>query len=184
MLTRLNGRTAMRLALAAAAALSMAACAKKAPPPVAGPPPAASQEAPPPAYVPPPPAVSQSILPGSQQDFIVNVGDRVYFDTDRYDIRADASPVLDAQAGWLRNYTGVTVRIEGNADERGTREYNLALAARRANSVRDFLVGRGVTSDRIQTISYGKEQPIDSGTGEEAWQRNRNARTAILSGAQ
>ncbi len=185
MLIRLNGRIAIRLAIAAAAALSMAACAKKAPPPVAGPPPAVTQpQAPPQQPVAPPPAVSQSILPGSQQDFIVNVGDRVYFDTDQYSIRADASPVLDAQAGWLRRYPGVTVRIEGNADERGTREYNLALAARRANSVRDFLVAQGVTSDRISTISYGKEQPIDAGTGEEAWQRNRNARTSILSGAQ
>jgi len=92
--------------------------------------------------------------------------------------------VLDAQANWLRRYPSVRVRIEGNADERGTREYNLALGARRANSVRDYLVSRGVTSDRISTISFGKEQPIDPGSGEEAWQKNRNARTAIVSGAR
>ena len=76
------------------------------------------------------------------------------------------------------------VRIEGNADERGTREYNLALGARRANAVRDFLTRQGVTTDRITTVSYGKEQPIDPGTTEDAYQRNRNARTAIVSGAQ
>ena len=78
----------------------------------------------------------------------------------------------------------VAVRIEGNADERGTREYNLALGARRANSVRDYLVSHGVTADRISTISFGKEQPLDAGNGEESWQKNRNARTAIVSGAR
>jgi len=112
------------------------------------------------------------------------VGDRVYFDTDRHDVRADAGPILDAQAGWLRTYGSVRVRIEGNADERGTREYNLALGARRANAIRDYLVNRGVSSDRISTISFGKEQPIDTGTGEEAWQKNRNGRTSIVSGAR
>ena len=78
----------------------------------------------------------------------------------------------------------MAVRIEGNADERGTREYNLALGARRANSVRDYLVSHGVTADRISTISFGKEQPLDAGSGEESWQKNRNARTAIVSGAR
>jgi peptidoglycan-associated lipoprotein len=92
--------------------------------------------------------------------------------------------VLSAQAGWLRRYPAVRVRIEGNADERGTREYNLALGARRANAVRDFLVAQGVTSDRITTVSYGKEQPIDPGTSEDAYQRNRNAHTALVSGAR
>jgi peptidoglycan-associated lipoprotein len=123
-------------------------------------------------------------LPGSSQDFIVNVGDRVYFDTDQHEVREDARPLLTAQSEWLRRYPSVVVRIEGNADERGTREYNLALGARRANSVRDFLVGQGVTAGRISTISFGKDQPIDAGSGEEAWQKNRNARTAIVSGAR
>jgi peptidoglycan-associated lipoprotein len=80
-------------------------------------------------------------------------------------------------------YRAVRVRIEGNCDERGTREYNLALGARRANSVRDFLVARGVDPSRIETISYGKEKPIDPGTGEDAWQHNRNGHTAITAGA-
>ncbi|MDP2116562.1 MAG: peptidoglycan-associated lipoprotein Pal [Brevundimonas sp.] len=122
-------------------------------------------------------------MPGSEQDFVVNVGDRVYFDLDRYTIRPEAYPRLDAQVAWLQRYPQVTVRIEGNADERGTREYNLALGARRAESVRSYLVERGVSAGRIDTISYGKERPIAAGSNEEAWARNRNAHTAIVSGA-
>jgi peptidoglycan-associated lipoprotein len=121
--------------------------------------------------------------PGSEQDFVVNVGDRVYFDLDSYEVRSDAYPRLDAQVAWLQRYPQVTVRIEGNADERGTREYNLALGARRAESVRTYLVSRGVSAARIDTISYGKERPIAAGSNEEAWARNRNAHTAIVSGA-
>ena len=114
----------------------------------------------------------------------MNVGDRVYFDLDSHDVRADARPILDAQANWLRQYNSVRVRIEGNADERGTREYNLALGSRRANSVREYLVQRGVQPSRISTVSYGKERPIAEGSTEEAFQKNRNAHTAITSGAQ
>jgi peptidoglycan-associated lipoprotein len=121
--------------------------------------------------------------PGSEQDFVVNVGDRVYFDLDSYSIRSEAYPRLDAQVAWLQRYPNVTIRIEGNADERGTREYNLALGARRAESVRTYLVERGVNAGRIDTISYGKERPIAAGSNEEAWARNRNAHTAIVSGA-
>jgi peptidoglycan-associated lipoprotein len=124
------------------------------------------------------------VVPGSVQDFVVNVGDRVYFDFDRYEVRDDALPILDGQAAWLVRYPNVQVRIEGNADERGTREYNLALGARRANSVREHLISKGVAPSRITTISYGKERPIDPGTTEEAYQRNRNAATAITSGAR
>ena len=87
-------------------------------------------------------------------------------------------------AAWLRRYPSVNVRIEGNCDERGTREYNLALGARRANAVRDYLVSHGIEAARIATISFGKEQPLDAGTGEEAWQKNRNGHTAIVSGAR
>ena len=101
-----------------------------------------------------------------------------------HDVRDDARPLLDAQSTWLRRYGAVGVRIEGNADERGTREYNLALGARRANSVRDYLIGQGVTADRIATISFGKESPLDAGSGEASWDKNRNARTAVVSGAQ
>ena len=121
--------------------------------------------------------------PGSEQDFVVNVGDRVYFDLDSYAIRSEAYPRMDAQVAWLQRYPGVTVRIEGNADERGTREYNLALGARRAESIRAYLVERGVSAGRIDTISYGKERPIAAGSNEESWARNRNGHTAIVSGA-
>ena len=122
--------------------------------------------------------------PGSEQDFVVNIGDRIYFDLDSYEVRPDAYPRLDAQVAWLQRYPQVTVRIEGNADERGTREYNFALGARRASAVRDYLVSRGVAASRIDTVSYGKERPIDPGSSEDAWSRNRNGHTAITSGAR
>lgn len=186
MVRSLSSRTWVRLALVGVCAASLTACAKPKPKFETTPPPPAAQQQQTP--LPPGPAdVGQQTtapLPGSSQDFVVNVGDRVYFDTDSHDVRADAEPILDAQAGWLKRYGSVRVRIEGNADERGTREYNLALGARRANAIRDFLVNRGVTADRISTISFGKEQPIDPGSGEEAWQKNRNGRTAIVSGAR
>ena len=188
MIRSLNRATALRLALVAAAAMTVTACGSRPKPqfpttPTQTPPPA--RTTPPPADTAPPPGpVTSQVLPGSQQDFVVNVGDRVYFDTDSHDVRDDARSLLQAQAGWLRQYPAVRIRIEGNADERGTREYNLALGARRANSVRDFLVSNGVTGDRISTISFGKEQPIDPGTDEAAWSKNRNARTAIVSGAR
>lgn len=127
---------------------------------------------------------SMAPVPGSEQDFVVNVGDRVYFDLDEYTIRSDARPILDGQAEWLNRYRSVRVRLEGNADERGTREYNFALAGRRANAVREYLVARGIDPARIETISYGKERPIDPGSNEEAWARNRNTHTAITSGAR
>src|SRR6202012_3649546 len=147
---------------------------------VAAPPPA-----PPPRERPAPPrqAVQTGPLPGSEQDFVVNVGDRGYFDYDQYTVRADAQPVLAAQAAWLSRYPAVQVRIEGNCDERGTREYNLALGARRANSIREFLIAHGVSAGRIATVSYGKEHPVDPGTGDAAWAKNRNGHTAITAGA-
>ena len=171
-----------RLALVAVASATLAACASKpepAPPPPPPPPPAAPYTPPP-----PPPPVETGVLPGSMQDFVVNVGDRVYFDTDEYNVRADAMPVLTNQAAWLARYPQVRIRVEGNADERGTREYNLALGARRANAVRDFLVSRGVNAARIETLSYGKERPMAAGSDEAAWAQNRNAQTAITEGAR
>ncbi|KRB40407.1 MAG: peptidoglycan-associated lipoprotein Pal [Pseudomonadota bacterium] len=179
-----NTKHALRLALVAAAALSVTACASRPKPtPAPEPTPApAPMPAPEPAPTAPPP--TSSVIPGSTQDFVVNVGDRVYFDLDSYSVRADAAPLLDAQAAWLVRYPNVQIRIEGNADERGTREYNLALGSRRANSVREHLVSRGVAPSRIATVSFGKERPIDPGTGEESYQRNRNAHTAIVGGAQ
>jgi peptidoglycan-associated lipoprotein len=178
-------RSTIRLAVLAAAAAALAACSTPKPPPPA------PTEAPPPRTAPrerpPTPPVREQPtgpVPGSVQDFVVNVGDRVYFDYDKYDVRADAQPVLSAQAAWLVKYPSVKVRIEGNADERGTREYNLALGSRRANSIKEFLTSHGVGADRIETISYGKEMPIDPGTTEEAYAKNRNGHTAITSGAR
>jgi peptidoglycan-associated lipoprotein len=118
------------------------------------------------------------------QDFVINAGDRVYFDYDKFAVRADASPVLDAQSAWLRRYPDVRVRIEGNCDERGSREYNFALGARRANAVREYLVAHGVDGARIDTVSYGKERPIDPGQGEDAFAHNRNGHTNIIAGAK
>jgi len=174
----------VRLAVIGAAAAALAACASHPKPGPEGPPPA--PPAPTPEAPPPPRGVGPvgQIVPGSVQDFVVNVGDRVYFDFNEYTVRADAQPVLAAQSTWLNRYPAVQVRIEGNCDERGTREYNLALGARRANSVRDFLVAHGVDPGRITSISYGKERPIDPGTGDDAWAKNRNAHTAIVSGAR
>ena len=178
----------LRLTFAAAAALSLAACShapKPSYPTAVAPtqrPPEPTQRAP--ERAPMPAAVSEAALPGSEKDFVVNIGDRVYFDYDMYAVRADAAPLLDAQATWLKRYPSVQVRIEGNADERGTQEYNLALGARRANAVRDYLVAHGVAAGRITTVSYGKEKPIDTGTGEQDEAHNRNGHTAIISGAR
>jgi peptidoglycan-associated lipoprotein len=180
-----SGAARLLVPTAIAIAALLGGCASHHRPP---PPPAPLASNAPPPLPPPAPApygnVSGRPLPGSVQDFVINVGDRVYFDLNQYEIRSDAQPVLAAQASWLNRYPAVVVRIEGNCDERGTREYNLALGARRANSVKSFLVDHGVNPGRISTISYGKERPIDPGTGEEAWAKNRNAHTAIVSGAR
>ena len=173
-----NTKHALRLALVAAAALSVTACASR---PKPGP---APEPAPPPAVAPTPtptpaPAPSATVTPGTIQDFVVNVGERVFFDLDSYSVRADAAPLLDAQAAWLVRYPNVQVRIEGNADERGTREYNLALGQRRANAARDALVASGVSGARITTISYGKDRPAALGSDESAWAQNRRAVTVV-----
>ena len=174
------------IAAAVLAGAALTACASHPPPPPAAPIPPPQEGGPPPSGYEgnPPPAVSRGPLPGTEQDFVINIGDRVYFDLDAATIRADAGPVLEAQSGWLRHYPQVRVRIEGNCDERGTREYNFALGARRADAVRDYLVAHGVAPGRIATISYGKEQPVDPGQDESAWAKNRNARTAIVEGAR
>ncbi len=117
--------------------------------------------------------------PGSQEDLVANVGDRVFFDTDRSSIRADQRATLDRQAAWLGQYPQVQVTVEGHADERGTREYNLALGQRRANAARDVLVAGGVAPARISTISYGKDRPAALGSTEEAWAQNRRAVTVV-----
>jgi len=117
--------------------------------------------------------------PGSQEDLVANVGDRVFFDTDRSNIRADQRSVLERQAAWLAQYPQVQVTVEGHADERGTREYNLALGQRRANAARDVLVASGAAGSRIQTISYGKDRPAALGSTPDAWQQNRRAVTVV-----
>jgi len=118
-------------------------------------------------------------VPGSAEDFVVNVGDRVFFGFDRYDLTPEATATLDRQAAWLKQYPGVTVTIEGHADERGTREYNLALGERRANAVKNYLSALGIDGARVQTISYGKERPAVLGSNESAWAQNRRGVTVI-----
>ena len=117
--------------------------------------------------------------PGSAQDFVVNVGDRVFFDTDSSSLRPEGRATLDRQAQWLQQYQRYTVTIEGHADERGTREYNLALGARRAQAARDYLVSQGVAASRLRTISYGKERPIAVCNDESCWTQNRRAVTVL-----
>ncbi len=120
-----------------------------------------------------------SFAPGSQQDLAATAGDRVFFAFDRSDISSEAQQILARQADWLKRYPSVSVRIEGHCDERGTREYNLALGERRAQAVKNVLVASGIPAARIGTISYGKERPIVVGSNEEAWAQNRVAITTV-----
>ncbi|MCF8476287.1 MAG: peptidoglycan-associated lipoprotein Pal [Pseudolabrys sp.] len=121
--------------------------------------------------------------PGSQQDFVVNVGDRVFFETDQTDLTPVARATLDKQAQWLTNYGQYSFLIEGHADERGTREYNIALGARRAQSVRDYLISRGIAATRMRTISYGKERPVAVCNDISCWSQNRRAVTVLNPGS-
>ena len=118
-------------------------------------------------------------IPGSQQDFVVNVGDRVFFETDQTDLTPQARATLDKQAQWLAQYNRYTFTIEGHADERGTREYNIALGARRAQTVQAYLVSRGVMAQRMHTISYGKERPVAVCNDISCWSQNRRAVTVL-----
>jgi peptidoglycan-associated lipoprotein len=122
---------------------------------------------------------STTVTPGSIADFRQNVGDRVYFDFDQSTVREDGRQTLNKQAEWLKKYTNYPITIEGKCDERGTREYNLALGERRANSVKQYLVAQGLPAQRINTISYGKERPEVVGSDEGAWARNRVGITAL-----
>jgi peptidoglycan-associated lipoprotein len=151
-----QGRVA-RLALVFALVLAAAACAKK-------------------DVV---PGGAGSVTPGSPQDFVVNVGDRVLFAEDSSDINPQARAILDRQAQWLTQYPRYTAVVEGHADERGTREYNLALGGRRANSARAYLVSRGINPARLRTISYGKERPVAVCDDESCWTQNRRAVTVL-----
>jgi peptidoglycan-associated lipoprotein len=120
-----------------------------------------------------------SATPGTQEDFEINVGDRVFFAFDSSTLDDDARLTLDRQAAWLQQFPNITVTIEGHTDERGTREYNLALGERRATAARNYLVALGVDPSRMLTISYGEERPVDPGTDETAYRQNRRAVTVI-----
>jgi peptidoglycan-associated lipoprotein len=150
----------VKFAAAIAAALSIAACANKTTNDLAG-------------------AGLNSATPGSQQDFVVNVGDRVFFDTDSTDLSPQARTTLDKQAQWLSQYNRYSFTIEGHADERGTREYNIALGARRAQTVREYLVSRGIEAQRMRSISYGKERPVAVCNDISCWSQNRRAVTVL-----
>lgn len=125
---------------------------------------------------------SETIVPGSKRDFEVNAGDRVFFDYDQSDIRPDAAATLQKQAAWLKRYSSVTLTIEGHCDERGTREYNLALGARRASATKEYLIGQGISASRLETISYGKEKPACVESNEGCWAQNRRAVSVISGG--
>jgi peptidoglycan-associated lipoprotein len=124
-------------------------------------------------------AIAGAATPGSQQDFIVNVGDRVFFESDSSELTPQARDTLDKQAQWLNQYSRYAFTIEGHADERGTREYNIALGARRAQTVQAYLVSRGVMAQRMHTISYGKERPVAVCNDISCWSQNRRAVTVL-----
>ena len=124
-------------------------------------------------------AMGGAAVPGSQQDFIVNVGDRVFFESDSSELTPQARDTLDKQAQWLNQYNRYAFTIEGHADERGTREYNIALGARRAQTVQAYLVSRGVMTQRMHTISYGKERPVAVCNDISCWSQNRRAVTVL-----
>jgi len=124
-------------------------------------------------------AMAGAAVPGSQQDFIVNVGDRVFFESDSSELTPQARDTLDKQAQWLGQYNRYAFTIEGHADERGTREYNIALGARRAQTVREYLISRGVMAQRMHTISYGKERPVAVCNDISCWSQNRRAVTVL-----
>ncbi len=158
-----SGRAA-RFALAFAATLALGACAK-------------DQNADASGF-----GAGGAATPGSSQDFVVNVGDRVFFETDSTDLTPTAVATLDKQSSWLQRYPRYTFTIEGHADERGTREYNYSLGARRAQTVRDYLSSRGIQANRMRIVSYGKERPVAVCNDISCWSQNRRAVT-VLDGA-
>jgi peptidoglycan-associated lipoprotein len=164
--------TALKFA-AVASVLTLAACTDK---------PKAVETAPPPSSMSSSTSTS-SIVPGSAEDLRVNVGDTVHFAYDAYNVDDEARSVLQRQAAWLAKYPSVRVTIEGHCDERGTREYNLALGARRANAVKEYLASLGVSAGRVDTISYGKERPICTEADENCYAQNRRGVTTITGGA-
>ena len=162
MTTVVKSLRAARLLAMLVAALSMGACAKN---------PLNAND--------PSQANASAAVPGSQQDFVVNVGDRVFFETDSTELTPQSVATLEKQAQWLRSYSQYAFLIEGHADERGTREYNIALGARRAQAVRDYLASRGIAAQRMRTISYGKERPVAVCNDISCWSQNRRAVTVL-----
>ena len=166
----------LAIALTAASALALSACAKKAPEEL--PPPPQQVEAPTPSQPLPP----SGPVPGTQSHFAQAMAgrDTIYFDTDRYNIDAEDQAALAQQAQYLQQYPNVRATIEGHADERGTREYNIALGERRASAAKNYLVSLGIPDARLSVVSYGKERPVALGSNEQAWARNRRAVTVLL----
>jgi peptidoglycan-associated lipoprotein len=167
------------MVVAMAAGLAVAGCAKK-PPKEIGPPPMGSSGQGQTGQDQSAGNVGNAIVPGSRADFLQSVpSDRVFFDTDSYTVDEEDRSVLNAQAAWLQRHANVRVTIEGHADERGTREYNIALGDRRANAAKNYLASQGVDVSRLATISYGKERPEALGSDESAWAKNRRAVTVL-----
>lgn len=169
MFVRPGTKAVLRMSAVAALALSAAACANK-----ENSPEAALNAA----------GGKYAAAPGSQRDFTQNVGDIVYFSTDQTDLTPEAQQTIAKQAQWLKQYPQYTITIEGHADERGTREYNIALGAKRATSVRNYLAQNGINASRVRTISYGKERPVAVCNDISCWSQNRRAQTVLNSGGQ
>jgi peptidoglycan-associated lipoprotein len=153
---------ALKFALAVAAALAASACAKSGDELGQG---------------------GGAATPGSPQDFVVNVGDRVFFETDSSELTSTAQSTLSKQASWLQQYPRYSFTVEGHADERGTREYNFALGARRAQATHDYLISKGIAASRMRTVSYGKERPVATCDDISCWSQNRRAVTVLSGGA-
>jgi peptidoglycan-associated lipoprotein len=159
--------------IAAITMLAVGACAKKAPDTLPPAPEGTGTET--------PSDTGTGVVPGSQEDFVANVAaDRIFFDYDQYNVDAQDQATLQSQAQWLQRNPAVRVTLEGHADERGTRDYNIALGERRANAARNYLASLGIDPSRINVISYGKERPAAVGSNEEAWAQNRRAVTVVI----
>lgn len=165
----------LAITLTAASALALTACAKKAPEQL---PPAPQPTSTAPAPTPTP----TGPVPGTQAHFksVIGTQDTIYFDTDKYDIDSEDAAALRSQAQYLQQYANARATIEGHADERGTRDYNLALGERRANAAKNYLVSLGIPASRVNTVSYGKERPVALGSNEAAWAQNRRAVTVVM----
>jgi peptidoglycan-associated lipoprotein len=168
----------LKSAILTASVLALAACGQKPPPEL---PPAPTTNTGPSTATTQTRPVETGPVPGSQADFLATVSsDRVFFDTDRFNIDTQDQQTLQSQARWLSQYPSKRIIVEGHADERGTRDYNLALGERRANSAKNYLVALGIAPSRIQVVSYGKERPDALGSNEQAWAQNRRAVTVTV----